>query len=615
MSTSVVTTTFIITNNQTTYTPEQIWVSFAGTFTYTGTPQTAGETQLTSASWQSFQLSSLSTEVALPYFSGDSMQYTFALNGFNGRIYINYGPAALTAAPNPGSPGVSPYIVFETTVLGSNASNMDLSYVDGISAAADTMIRDAISGAALLATSVNPVATPAKIMANVASMTPAAAAISSNNTTVRVMSAAAAPGAYHNWTDLMTALQSSTATVPLNICSYTSPSANIPASYGVGGDLYGYSGAPALTTQLAGFDKKQDYTMGATFSADINPDSDATLTGFGIPQGTPGIIISGSATVSGAFNIYITQDNMNAGTGIYGNNPSYVVTPSNSQTQGAAYLTNGVTNDLSGRIVGDLMAGMVFGWAASSVNIVANATSTGTNLYGVTFSAETISGISTGELFFLLSLAAAQGTLPSWIGKALDSNSNHYDQYLYAISSYTYAYSSGFTDRLQGYGNPDTYWYTTNPPVIPGQPTQNYPLVGFVNLFLGALTQVFTVSATQPWQNTGIQAAANSKITIAYQSGKWTADPETNNGALYDANGCPNLPVSQSGYPLIGANMGELVARIGNNPVFLLGDGPVSIPAGQSGPLQLCINDDLNGLYGAGLTDNCGSVTVNITVA
>jgi hypothetical protein len=54
--------------------------------------------------------------------------------------------------------------------------------------------------------------------------------------------------------------------------------------------------------------------------------------------------------------------------------------------------------------------------------------------------------------------------------------------------------------------------------------------------------------------------------------------------------------------------MGALMGRIGGEggKVILIGDGPVSLPAGYSGNLELCINDDLKGHYGAGLTDNQG---------
>jgi len=494
MSTTYVNTRFIISNNQTDYPENEVWVTFAGTFTNTGVDQTIGGSVFSNfgSTWNSYSLSQLSTPVNdVPYLQG-STQYTFSLNGFSGRIYINYGAAALTVAPNPGAPGTSPYIVFEPTVAGQtltaptpSASNMDLSYVDGVSAAAGTMIRDANTGEALLATSVNPVTASKNILANVTNMVPAAAQVLNGNTVVRIMSSAASPSSYHSWSNLITALQTGTATTPLNVCSYTSPTAQIPASFALAGALFGYSGAPATSPQAPGFETMQNYTMTATFMANLNPkNANAVLQAQGITDGTAGVVITGTGTVSGSFSIYITNANMEAGTGIYGNNPAYTVLyPATGKTQ-TAYTTVGIVNDLGGRIVGDLMAGMVFGWSASSVNISTHAAATGTNLYGVSFSATTVGGLSTGELFFLLSLVGAQGKLTDWIGPNLDANSDNYDVYLYAIAMNSEAYGSGFTDRLQGYMNPDTYWYTANPPAIPGG-SGNYQTVGFVSLYLG----------------------------------------------------------------------------------------------------------------------------------
>jgi hypothetical protein len=60
--------------------------------------------------------------------------------------------------------------------------------------------------------------------------------------------------------------------------------------------------------------------------------------------------------------------------------------------------------------------------------------------------------------------------------------------------------------------------------------------------------------------------------------------------------------------------MGALVARVGNNPPFLVGAGQVSTRQGQAGLLSLAINDDLPGLHGASLTDNSGFVTAIVTL-
>ena len=122
------------------------------------------------------------------------------------------------------------------------------------------------------------------------------------------------------------------------------------------------------------------------------------------------------------------------------------------------------------------------------------------------------------------------------------------------------------------------------------------------------------VCANQAWQDTGVTVQPGNPITVSYKSGQWTADPQTNNGNLYDANGCPGITVTQSGYPVQNVNMGALIGQVGTNAPFLIGDGPVTTPAGQSGALKLCINDDLNALYGAGLADNIGSLLVRIKI-
>ncbi|CAC9974600.1 heme-binding protein [Flavobacterium panici] len=147
--------------------------------------------------------------------------------------------------------------------------------------------------------------------------------------------------------------------------------------------------------------------------------------------------------------------------------------------------------------------------------------------------------------------------------------------------------------------------------LINGMPTQ------FLHIDANTLQLVETfvpVNANQSWQNTGIAVQPGNTITVSYESGLWTADPQTNNGNLYDANGCPGIIVTQSGYPIQNINMGSLIGQVGNNAPFFIGNGPVTTPAGQSGPLKLCINDDLNAEYGAGLADNIGSLQVRIKI-
>ena len=91
-------------------------------------------------------------------------------------------------------------------------------------------------------------------------------------------------------------------------------------------------------------------------------------------------------------------------------------------------------------------------------------------------------------------------------------------------------------------------------------------------------------------------------------SGKWLARPV---GGMVDGNGSPGL-IAKAGYTLPGANEGALIGRVGSGGTpFLVGD-LAAVPPGQTGELQLCINDDLEGRYGIGLGDNQGALTVQV---
>ncbi len=123
---------------------------------------------------------------------------------------------------------------------------------------------------------------------------------------------------------------------------------------------------------------------------------------------------------------------------------------------------------------------------------------------------------------------------------------------------------------------------------------------------------LFSVSAVQAWQNAGY-VNPGCRYNITYRGGTWTANPKIEDGNLYGATG---VDISApSGYPMPGKNEGALIGRIGSNPPFLIGGQTVSTPEGQSGELLLCINDDLNGEYGAGLKDNLGAVSVEIEMS
>ncbi|MBS0031371.1 hypothetical protein ACTJJ0_30095 [Chitinophaga sp. 22321] len=121
-----------------------------------------------------------------------------------------------------------------------------------------------------------------------------------------------------------------------------------------------------------------------------------------------------------------------------------------------------------------------------------------------------------------------------------------------------------------------------------------------------------TVRADIAWQNTGVVITPANTTSINYVAGLWTANPQDNGGQLYNAAGNPNFIPAKQGYTMLGQNEGALIGKVGNT-TFLVGMG-TTVPYNLSGEIQLCINDDLTGMYGAGLTDNIGAIIVSIDV-
>ena len=118
----------------------------------------------------------------------------------------------------------------------------------------------------------------------------------------------------------------------------------------------------------------------------------------------------------------------------------------------------------------------------------------------------------------------------------------------------------------------------------------------------------FVVESKKVWPSTGYSVPAGSKIVVTWLSGEWSANPAW--GILVNGNGNPGYPNAKPGYALPGAPEGALVGKIGNQ-AFLIGNTGV-VPANLAGMLFLAINDDVNGIYGPGYTDNIGALKVMI---
>ena len=127
---------------------------------------------------------------------------------------------------------------------------------------------------------------------------------------------------------------------------------------------------------------------------------------------------------------------------------------------------------------------------------------------------------------------------------------------------------------------------------------------------IGAFSPNATVQSNQAWQDSGITLQPANTASVRYTGGLWTANPAT---GMVNADGNDSF-VAKPGYTLPGAFEGLLCGKIGESGApFPIGNN-ATIPSGQSGNLFLCINDDLNGEYGPGLTDNVGAVNVIIEI-
>ncbi len=116
------------------------------------------------------------------------------------------------------------------------------------------------------------------------------------------------------------------------------------------------------------------------------------------------------------------------------------------------------------------------------------------------------------------------------------------------------------------------------------------------------------VQANRPWQDMDITVGEGEKAVIQYVSGWWFISPQL---PRCDANGGPRR-IQLPDYALPGYPEGGLVGRI-NKQAFWVGSHGET-PAGLTGQLQLCPNDDLPGSYGVGLADNIGSLTVRVII-
>jgi hypothetical protein len=269
------------------------------------------------------------------------------LNQFtNGRIYLNFGDAGLThlgggyqpSSNNPSDENYDTnYAYLELNVFGNQDNNLDISNIDFFSMAieASTWSDGARVGAL---TYLDP--GPAALGANaekLASLSGNAAVVRSGADVVRIGGPGLAPG-YHDWSGYFAFLASQ-------------PAGTIAGTYGGQGGTTGPTG-------------RQTYSLRAQF-------------------GTSSVVLTGSASAVGATRIEISYEALNAQTGVYGANPSYTV---NGGTQ-----TPGITNDVHGWIVADLLTALNCGLLASPTIVEGKALGDYTSTEAITLAGKDLS--------------------------------------------------------------------------------------------------------------------------------------------------------------------------------------------------------------------------------
>ena len=517
---------FVI-DNQTGVPDDQVFVKFLGAQIGDSTlTQTYGDNQPldigTDTADRSYSLTQMTTALAdVPSLA--TPMPAFRLNDYaGGRIYFSLGvplqSTTIPAAQNPSDPDfgtVYAYVepsIFTSTVAGQ--TNIDASYVDFVAIPVDIAVLDRSTGALVNPPANNPLSSPAGTAlfdaltsgTTAGTQVPAGAVVTATTSvptpdggtlviggTARILSPSmydagmitnAVP--YHDWSALLDALQKAGTSLP--VASYTTVDTGVALPKGT---LFGFAGSQSSTIAAVWTDK-QDYTLAATVVADLNPGGANPR----IPTlaGVPGIVITGSGAVVGAFSVYLQRSDLEAQTGIYGANPPYVVDWQDAPAGPTPYPQAQIENDLGGRVVGDLLAGFNFGWAGCTTTVATQAatiTQAGgqPNLAGSVFDppdgplAQTaIGALTTGQLFYLLSLQPTTQALAQWFGASLRSSPDAYNTYASDFQALTNGYNMAFTDRLQGPSDPDMFF-------TPGDTT-------YVKITLSA--GAYTVTITPP---------------------------------------------------------------------------------------------------------------------
>lgn len=362
----------LVFQNNTGVSDSQIFIQFLGGGSVTGTyVDSLTGTQTIQAN----------TAYSLAQLQNSSLD----LSQFSGRIYVNYGAYGLSnlgadnggytpSAANPLDPNYNTrYQYFEATITpqanGSSTFYGDLSYIDFT--AMSMSMSAVIAGSTTLNPAVsnnNQFSQNTQVLVNAAAssaVTPTlpilpagASSTLPNSSFARVISPQfSGDGVYHDFTAYLGYLATGSTTGSLTTGTSINPGAisvNIVGTYvGTGGQP---SGSPSTQAQTYSFTGTFNQSGSIVLTA-------STLSGTSsvswIPTQNQGAGVGNNVTIT------ISEADLNSQNGIYGNNVPYTITLNGSTT----IQTTGITNDVYGRVVGDLLAGLSFGYVGSTVQV------------------------------------------------------------------------------------------------------------------------------------------------------------------------------------------------------------------------------------------------------
>ena len=342
------------------------------------------------------------------------------VKSFSGRVYVSLGAPIKGMSPNytpnaNGNPNLGlRYQYFEPTVKNSQM-NVDLSYIDFTAISLSLEAVNATHGTNKKQMSVNSAilvkAAAKSALTKNGSVLPSSKEALPSSEFARVISPQLGnDGLYHDFTHYLKKSLQNTSTR-------------------IAGVYVGTGKQPSKKNPLQ---QAQSYDYMATFDSignvTLRPNAKSgNGKSLGVAKVNQG---KGVGTKGG--NIVISFDDLNAKTGIYGCNTPYKL--------GAKLKTVGITNDVYGRVVGDLLTGLNFGYLGSTK--IFNGEEIG-NLASTQWWGGTMPNGAT------VSLNETPGGQGMYFDK-VQKNVNNYNTYAGSLSTLTTGYGFPFQDRLGG---------------------------------------------------------------------------------------------------------------------------------------------------------------------